>query len=268
MAGIRTALTHALVVILVTGMLVEAALGVQRRHLFQRLLTAGPRQRIRFYRNVILVSWISAAFVPAIASTSTRLSARDLGWAWPHGDGIDYVLASWLLLMMVASGLAARRRAPARRAMAASPLLPQNPTERWLAAGVALSAAITEEAVYRGLLIGVGTHLYHMPVVPAALVSLTLFVGAHTYQGRRALPGVVVLGAALTALYVLSGSLLLVVVLHLSVDLVALLLVPARRDRVHAPTGTAPVETGRSDPPPVGPYPDRPVPPLRAALPD
>ena len=67
--------------------------------------------------------------------------------------------------------------------------VPQNTRERRLAILVSVTAGITEEAVFRGLLIGVGTQLYDLPLALVVLASLALFVAAHAYQGRRGLLG-------------------------------------------------------------------------------
>jgi membrane protease YdiL (CAAX protease family) len=105
--------------------------------------------------------------------------------------------------------------------------VPRTPAERWWAVGVALTAGITEEAVFRGLLIAVGTQLYGLPLAVAVAASLALFVAGHAYQGRRGMVGVAVLGGLFTMVYLMSGSLLLAMVLHVCQDLLALLLIPA-----------------------------------------
>ncbi|MBF9128817.1 CPBP family intramembrane metalloprotease [Plantactinospora sp. S1510] len=223
--------THILVATLLAIKLVDIVLGVKFRSRFLRQLAAEPEGRVRFYRNFILVSWVTAAFVPAIAFASADLSATDLGWAWPSGDGLDYLLASYVLLLIGVGGLRARSRMrrghvlPGRAGTA--PLVPQNTRERRLAILVSVTAGVTEEAVFRGLFIGVGTQLYDLPLALVVLASLALFVAAHAYQGRRGLLGITLIGSMFTAVYLVSGSLLLAIVVHLCQDLVALLLVPA-----------------------------------------
>lgn len=106
-------------------------------------------------------------------------------------------------------------------------MVPQTVRERWLVVALSFTAGTTEELVYRGLLIAVGTRLYHLPLALVVTASLVLFVGAHTYQGRRALLGITILGIMFTTVYLVSGSLLLAIVVHICQDLVALLLVPA-----------------------------------------
>lgn len=111
--------------------------------------------------------------------------------------------------------------------------------ERWWAAAVAATAGITEEVVYRGLLIAAGTRLYDLPLALVVMASLALFVAAHAYQGRKGMVGVAILGAMFTTIYLISGSLLLAIMVHIWQNLVALLLVPVRPGVPHAINGAS-----------------------------
>jgi hypothetical protein len=122
--------------------------------------------------------------------------------------------------------------------------VPQNARERRLAILVSVTAGITEEAIFRGLFIGVGTQLYDLPLALAVLASLALFVAAHAYQGRRGMLGITLIGSLFTAVYLISGSLLLAIVVHLCQDLVALLLVPAHPSVPEPTDGTGTDGTG------------------------
>ncbi|MET8148995.1 CPBP family intramembrane glutamic endopeptidase [Actinoplanes sp. NPDC005259] len=227
----RELISHLLIAAMLIEMLIVARRGVKYRDHFVRQLTTEPGRRARVYRFLIVRSWIWAAVVALVALLSPGLSTVDLGWAWPGGDGIDYLLTGWLLVMMSVGALRIRGRMrrghviPGRAGTA--PLVPRTAYERRLAAGVALSVGISEEVVYRGLLIGVGTQLYGLPPAAAVFASLALFVVAHTYQGRRGMVGIAVLGGMFTFVYLISGSLLLAIVLHVFQDLLALLLIPA-----------------------------------------
>lgn len=102
--------------------------------------------------------------------------------------------------------------------------------------------AVTEELLFRGVLIGafaVGT-----PVPPEILIvgSAILFGGAHTAQGWFGMGIAMLLGVALGAAYVWTGSLWLVIGAHYVVDMVEFIR--------HAPGKTKPAE---SEPDPNGP---------------
>ncbi|GAB2963717.1 hypothetical protein GCM10027280_60750 [Micromonospora polyrhachis] len=231
MNGAPELTTHILIAALLTIILAGTGLGMKHRHRFSRQLTDDPGQRPRFYRDSIVGAWVLAAFVPLIAFESADLSIADLGWAWPSGDGLDYLLAAYMLVMTLVGGLRARHRMrrgemiPARARIAV--IVPRTPHERRLAVALAVTAGITEEAVYRGLLIAAGTQIYDLPLPLVAMASLALFVAAHAYQGRKGMVGIAALGALFTIIYLVSGSLLLAIMVHVWQDLVALLLIPA-----------------------------------------
>ncbi|WP_412538369.1 CPBP family intramembrane glutamic endopeptidase [Longispora sp. K20-0274] len=256
-------IAHVLVGALLTYQLVSAGLGIRFADRFRRGLVAGPRSRIRFYVHGIVLSWATAAVAYVVVLASPGLSPADLGWRWPRGDGLDWLATAAFLIMVAIGGLRVRWThaggTPASRAVTAAYLLPRTAGERWVAVLVALTAGVNEEYLYRGLLTAAGTRLYGLPLSVSALVVLVLFVAAHTYQGWRALPGILVLGCVFTGLFLISGSLLLPVIAHVVVDLVGLLVVPAvPRPREQAP-----------DPEPARPEPDpRPGVRLRPAAPN
>lgn len=102
--------------------------------------------------------------------------------------------------------------------------------------------AVTEELLFRGVLIGaftVGT-----PIPPEFLIvgSAILFGGAHTAQGWLGIGIATLLGVALGAAYVWTGSLWLVIGAHYVVDLVEFVR--------HAPGETKPTksEPGPNEP--------------------
>ncbi|WP_460494569.1 lysostaphin resistance A-like protein [Dactylosporangium cerinum] len=119
-------------------------------------------------------------------------------------------------------------------------LRPATPSERrWAAAG-AVAAGTGEEIVFRGLFIAAGTGVLGLPVWAAAVLAVILFGAGHRYQGLR---GMLTTGAAavvFTVLYALTGNLIVPIALHITVDLVSLLLVPALLARNGAPETAAP----------------------------
>ena len=83
--------------------------------------------------------------------------------------------------------------------------------------GLAVTAGIVEEVLWRGFLIWYLSQF--MPLWAAALASAVGFGLAHAYQGIANLPQITLVGAVFAALYVLSGSLWLPMVLHAAVDI-------------------------------------------------
>ncbi|MBV1850739.1 CPBP family intramembrane glutamic endopeptidase [Catellatospora tritici] len=235
-------LTHILLGLVASAAAVNAVRSVRRRGLLVQRLTADPSLRPKVYRRMIVLSWATAALVPLAVLVSPDLTAPDAGWTMPGGDGLDYALAALMMLALLSGTLGLRRRlrrgngAPVPAGMTV--LLPRDRHERLLAALVAVSAGVTEEVVFRGLLIGAVAEQYQLPVALTASASAVLFLAGHAYQGRRGLFGVAYLTVLFTALYLASGSILLGIAVHVCHDLAVFLLVPAQvspKPRVEAP---------------------------------
>jgi membrane protease YdiL (CAAX protease family) len=105
------------------------------------------------------------------------------------------------------------------------PLLPRNAAERWWAALLALNAGLSEELFFRlavPLLLVLVTGNSPLAFGIAAVV----FGLVHLYQGWTGVLATTVLGLALSAAYLISGSIWVAVVLHALIDLNGLLLMP------------------------------------------
>jgi membrane protease YdiL (CAAX protease family) len=86
---------------------------------------------------------------------------------------------------------------------------------------VSLSAGICEELVFRGFFILYVLTVFegHASGVGIAVVSSSFVFGmAHEYQGGPALIKITLLSVLFAVLFVLSKSLILVIVLHFAVD--------------------------------------------------
>lgn len=97
------------------------------------------------------------------------------------------------------------------------PFLPHKRKELAVFDGLALTAGIVEEVLWRGYLIWYFS--LFCPLWLAALISLLFFTLAHCYQGVENLPRVAAMGAVLTVLFLVTGSLWLPIILHAAVDL-------------------------------------------------
>jgi len=97
-------------------------------------------------------------------------------------------------------------------------IFPRTESELSRFSAVSVTAGIAEETIWRGFMIWYLAQM--MPVWAAALVSTIGFGLAHAYQGASNVPKVILVGAAFTALYLLTGSLWLPMVLHAIFDIV------------------------------------------------
>jgi membrane protease YdiL (CAAX protease family) len=89
------------------------------------------------------------------------------------------------------------------------------------------SAGVFEEIVYRGYLINYCWYLfdgYNYQQLLSILLPAFVFSVAHFYQGGKAVIKIFVLAAVFGYLFVFSGSLLIVMILHFLVDAVGGLL--------------------------------------------
>lgn len=86
------------------------------------------------------------------------------------------------------------------------------------------SAAVSEELVYRGFMVAYFLPAYNgregIPFL-AVTVPALLFSLAHLYQGWQAVAKILLLSILLACIYVLSGSLWLVIGIHFAIDAVS-----------------------------------------------
>jgi membrane protease YdiL (CAAX protease family) len=96
-------------------------------------------------------------------------------------------------------------------------LLPDSPGEqRWFAA-ISIGGGISEELVYRGFLIYyLSTYIPQLSELEKALLTSLIFGMAHLYQGWRGVAAASLSGCILAGFYLLSGSLLLPILVHIT----------------------------------------------------
>ncbi|MET7426577.1 CPBP family intramembrane glutamic endopeptidase [Dactylosporangium sp. NPDC005555] len=240
---------HATEVILTALVLVVLTATVLRGSPEQMKARIAARGLVPAFRRSAATNTLSALIALEAVHLGAGLDLTDLGLR-PITVG-DVLIA--LLLPAAAAGtaalLAVRAADPERgddeddgEESADDPLAflrPRTPAERRWAVVAAVAAGAGEEIVFRGLLIAAGAGILGLPLWAAAVLAAVLFGAGHRYQGIRGV--IVTTGAAavFTALYALTGNLLLPIVLHATVDLVSLLLVPAllrRGQRTEAAT--------------------------------
>jgi len=222
--------------------LLQPVVGTWSHQRFRRA-EADPGARLRRYRRTAAVEWTLAAVSLALVAAAPGLDLADIGVRWPRPSAYTVVGAVGLALS-VGLLLGLRRRID-RGAQVVAPaevtaLLPRTPAERRAFAGLAVTAGVCEELLYRGVLLAIAVAL--LPGLSPwrlVLVSALAFAVAHTYQGVAGMLTAAVLGGSLAVVYLGSGSLLLPVLYHVLVDLRVLVLAvdrPRHRHRA-APDG-------------------------------
>lgn len=185
--------------------------------------------KLVFYRSNGAMLWLMAIVAVAVTYFSGR-SLAELGFQLPQEGtwGSSLLLAATFLMaygldawLEIASPQARRNTVEEWRAN--TPFLPETRRELRAFYGLAFSAAVGEEILFRGYFITymlaiLGTT--YPDKVAAIGIPTAIFAFSHFYQGWKAILKIAVLSVAFGFLFLISGSLLLPVVLHLIVDVV------------------------------------------------
>ncbi|HEY6746988.1 MAG TPA: CPBP family glutamic-type intramembrane protease [Mycobacteriales bacterium] len=234
--GVRV-LALLLVAYLVLGQPVVGGWSARRQH-----RAADPGARRRRYRRTMILEWSLTAVALVLVLAAPGLDLGDLGFRAPRGSAYTLVGALGFGVSVVL--LAGLRRRVDRGADVVAPaevgaLLPRTAKERRAFAGLALTAGVCEEVLYRGFLLAVAVVIApELGPWRLVLVSALAFAVAHTYQGVGGMATAGVLGGGFAVLFLGSGSLLLPVLYHVLIDL-RLLVLAASPPRHRAP-GRAP----------------------------
>ncbi len=193
----------------------------------------GPNRFVRWMIRAVL------AFVVPVAGALALIGRIDALWIMPAefedlraampdmapGDLAGGAVAGVILGLGIAAIRARRGARPIGRPGA---LMPRHAGELRWGAAVALVAGATEEPFFRLLLplliaLATGSAL-------AGFVLATLLFGAmHAYQGWRGVVATTLFGGVMAGVYLVSGALWLVMLLHALIDLNGLVVWPALR---------------------------------------
>ncbi len=216
-----------------------------------------PGAKSASYLRIIAGLWLFSLPLLLVFPLSLLLHAPVLPGALGLGEEFRGSTA-WIIALVLASGqvlpvvLAWFNRGIRLRMVAASEaigyLLPRSPREELLFAGVAVTAGIAEELIYRGFLLRyLAAEPWELSAPAALAVSSVVFGLAHAGQGVRGMLATAMVGLLLGGLFLASGSLLLPVLLHTLIDLRALAVAHlARREAASAMSAgrPGPAESG------------------------
>lgn len=212
-------------------------------------LQAGSISRIAFYRIRAIWEW-SFALLVIIVFLASRIPLRLLGLYNPNGfvlspgeiGGLIMGISTGMVVVIGINIVASiwRNRAIARghhagffqsrpkvRQMHFDAMLPQTSKERWTFVGVAVTAGICEEILYRGMLVYLlNDKLQHFGPILTLFATAIIFALAHLYQGWKGMLQTGVLGFVFTGIYLSTGALWIPIFLHLLIDLRFLFALP------------------------------------------
>ncbi|HEU4670278.1 MAG TPA: CPBP family intramembrane glutamic endopeptidase [Dyella sp.] len=230
--------TLAITTLVLWLLIAEPLLGRRsHRRMLQALDRREPHARRRFYLQWTWQGWLLVAITALVACGAAGWTGAELGLRWPAGSsdmplgviaGMGVSMLAGALIAAVAAKRAAagRKRTPPPVAggQAVLRMLPRTRDERWAFAALAVTAGVGEEFVWRGFGLAVLQHVWPAlhPAIYVVLLAVP-FGWAHLYQGWSGVLVTGVVGAVMAGLYLASGSLLMPVLLHVLIDLRALL---------------------------------------------
>jgi membrane protease YdiL (CAAX protease family) len=135
--------------------------------------------------------------------------------------------ATGVTMLVVVTILNIRRRAqqPVKALGDFQALIPRNGTERRYAALMAFTAGVTEELFYRAALTAVLFAVLNNAVLAIGL-SIVVFALGHLYQGWKGVLGTLLAGWILTNAFLLTGTIVVAITLHVLIDLMSLVFLP------------------------------------------
>ncbi|HET7229559.1 MAG TPA: type II CAAX endopeptidase family protein [Longimicrobium sp.] len=202
----------------------------------RRLKTsADPRVRVKSYQKTIAWQIAATAVLVAIVPVRSLLHApgtpRELGINLSGRETIPILaamLAGALIPVLVARIKGPKVPATPKQLEAIAFILPRGRTERAWFAAMAMTVGVCEEIIFRGWLI---RFLAEGPPVALGLAggviaAAVIFGIDHGYQGLVGIVATGVLALVFTALFLITGTLWIPMLVHALIDLRVLLLVP------------------------------------------
>ncbi len=214
-----------------------------RRETRRLKTSADPRARVQSYRKIVVYLWAMTLVVLATVPFGELFTAPPLPGSLGRfgGSGLAIgIMVGALGGLLLPAVLATR--SPQERSKLLAPMrplaffLPRTGEERAWFAAVSVTAGICEEIIFRGFLI---RYLDALPLGlglwGAVIASAVIFGINHGYQGWKGVIGTTLLALMLTALFFLTGSLLIPIVVHALLDLRILVILPPNSPEVFGP---------------------------------
>lgn len=205
---------------------------------FKQDVKTNPLSRTRFYIDTMMGLWAVTLFILLVA-VFTELTFEEMGIRWPAFDagilgpvvtyavlGMAVLYLAGLLYYFIGYRYSEKIRTQLLQAKEKewekagfSEILPVTEKEKRLWNYVSITAAITEELIYRGFLLFAIAYLFpQLSIWVVMLLASVVFGLAHTYQGVTGVLKTSVVGLIFSVLYVSFGSILPLIVLHFLID--------------------------------------------------
>ena len=224
--------------VIIFALLYEPIVGYFDFRKFKLDVKTNEKARTRYYIHSIVGLWVPALFILLLAAF-TNLTYKDIGLTWPAintellGPVMTYSafgIALLYLFVILYYFIGYRYSVKMRNQLLQvkekewekadfSEILPTTEKERRLWNYVSITAAVTEEIIYRGFLIFALAFVFpHFSIWLIMLLASLLFGLAHTYQGLTGVLRTTVFGIVFSILYIGLGSILPLIVFHFLID--------------------------------------------------
>lgn len=201
----------------------------------RRTRSTRPASRLRHYWHTIAWQWLCVALLVAAVPVLDVIhhAGNPASTLYEHPALWFIVLGNLLLVMYVPIALAwispRLRRGLLAYFVRVRAWLPQTPRERAIWALLSVTTGICEELLFRGFALH---YLTHGPLglnLPLSVgIACLLFGVGHRYQGWQGVLQTCCFGAVMSGLFVVTGSLLLPIIVHILVNL-RIALLPSSR---------------------------------------
>ena len=219
---------HALTLALAVILPAYAAWDVPR--LAQRVAADPVNARTKAYIWSMAISWgLTLALIAAwwwaarpISHLGLRLPDSPAAWWWTLaiGGGGIALFAQQAYSVATSPDAQAKVRKQLESQPGVRTVLPATPREARAFSAAAITAGICEEVLYRGYLLWYLLSLWPGRLALAAAAAVLIFGVGHAYQGARGIVHTAIAGGIAMAVYLLTGSLVAPILLHVALDLV------------------------------------------------
>lgn len=234
--------------LLIAGLVINAF--VKDRSAFQRFSNFRSSKKRRrtmrkwlissmllFGGSALITTVLAWKYVPLLLADINAIGfvagARD--W-FDSGGWLSWAILVTLVMLLVGflvGAIFAARNDPEVSALGdIQAMLPRNRKELRYGAALSINAGIVEEVLFR-LAMPALVFAFTSNAIIAVVVSVLVFGGLHAYQGIAGIVGTTIIGALFMLIYLATGNIFVVIVVHALFDLRSLVLIPMVINKVH-----------------------------------
>jgi len=205
----------ALVAVLVLLVIAVPAMGALVAARLRNVEDSPARKRARYARTMLILWTMTALAFYALQLHG--LTPADIGLR-PPSNILWYGVGPLIVAVLLATSGAGRGDISLSYARNIRPVIPNDGVDWVWFVGVAATAALCEEFLYRGYALTQIAAISHSVIVGVVLSSIAFGLG-HAYQGRIGIAGTAITGLLYSLLFLASGSLVPCMLAHFMQDM-------------------------------------------------